>query len=154
MRITAYTDYSIRVLMYLAVRPDHHARIADIALAYGISETHLMKIVHQLGLAGDITTVRGRNGGIQLARPASEINLGTVVRRTEADLNLVPCFDAPETCPIAPACVLQVVLHEALDAFLAVLDRYTLGDLTAHRQDLSTLLSVPAPVPNLIGQGL
>ncbi|MGA9866340.1 MAG: Rrf2 family transcriptional regulator [Acetobacteraceae bacterium] len=146
MRVTAYTDYSIRVLMYLAVRPDHQARIADIAAAYAISEAHLMKVVHQLGLAGDVQTVRGRNGGIRLAKPASAINLGTVVRRTEADLNLVPCFDAPETCPIAPACTLQGVLHEALDAFLAVLDRYTLADLVVRRQDLSALFAIP-PTP-------
>lgn len=148
MRITAYTDYSIRVLMYLAVRPDHQARIADIAMAYGISETHLMKVVHQLGLAGDIRTVRGRRGGIRLARPANEINLGTVVRRTEADLNLVPCFESPTTCPIASACTLQGVFHEALDAFLAVLDRYTLADLLVRRFDLAALFQVePAPAP-------
>ncbi len=148
MRITAYTDYSIRVLMYLAVRPDHQARIADIAAAYGISETHLMKVVHQLGLAGDIQTVRGRRGGIRLGRPASEINLGTVVRRTEADLNLVPCFESPATCPIASACTLQGVFHEALNAFLAVLDRYTLADLLVRRFDLAALFHVEAaPAP-------
>lgn len=142
MHLTAYTDYSVRVLMYLAVRPDHHARIADIAAAYGISETHLMKVVHQLGLAGDIQTVRGRNGGIRLAKPAGAINLGTVVRRTETDMNLVPCFDAAPTCPIAPACMLQVALHEALKAFLAALDRYTLADLVTRRQDFAALLRI------------
>lgn len=142
MRLTAYTDYSVRVLMYLAVRPDHSARIADIAAAYGISETHLMKVVHQLGLAGDVHTARGRNGGIRLAKPASDINLGTVVRRTEADLNLVPCFDAAPSCPVAPACKLQVALHEALKAFLAVLDGYTLEDLVARRQDFVRLLAM------------
>lgn len=141
MRLTAYTDYSVRVLMYLAVRHDHQARIADIAAAYGISETHLMKVVHQLGIAGDVRTLRGRNGGIRLAKPASDINLGTVVRRTEADLNLVPCFEAAASCPIAPACMLQAVLHEALDAFLGVLDRYTLADLVARRRDFSALFA-------------
>lgn len=142
MRLTAYTDFSIRVLMYLALRPERYARIADIAAAYGISETHLMKVVHQLGLAGDVLTVRGRKGGIRLAKPANAINLGTVVRRTEADLALVPCFDAPQTCPIAPACTLQCVLREALDAFLGVLDRYTLADLVTRRQDFAALLAI------------
>ncbi|MEO8714930.1 MAG: Rrf2 family transcriptional regulator [Acetobacteraceae bacterium] len=142
MRLTAYTDYSIRVLMYLAVRREQQATIAEIAAAYGISETHLIKVVHQLGIAGDVQTVRGRNGGIRLARPTGAINLGAVVRRTEADLHLVPCFDAPETCPIAPACTLQNVLHEALDAFLGVLDRYTLADLMNRRADLAGLFMV------------
>src|SRR5450759_3427837 len=125
MRLTAYTDYTLRTLMYLAVNADRHATIAEIARTYRISETHLMKIVHQLGIAGDIETLRGRNGGIRLGRPAESINVGRVVRRTEPDMELVACFGGAENCAIGDACVLQTVLHESLAAFLAVLDRYT-----------------------------
>ena len=147
MRLTAYTDYTLRTLMYLAVNTDRHATIAEIAAIYRISETHLMKIVHQLGVAGNVETIRGRNGGIRLGKPASTINLGAVVRRTEPDLDLVACFGDAETCTIGGACVLRSALHEALAAFLAVLDRYTLADLVAPRQQLSTLLGlVPQPV--------
>jgi Rrf2 family transcriptional regulator, nitric oxide-sensitive transcriptional repressor len=135
MRLTAYTDYTLRTLMYLAVDADRHATIAEIARTYRISETHLMKIVHQLGVAGDIGTIRGRNGGIRLGKPAADINLGAVVRRTEQD---------PGTCPISEACVLRTALHQALAAFLAVLDRYTLADLVAPRRKLATLLGLAA----------
>jgi Rrf2 family transcriptional regulator, nitric oxide-sensitive transcriptional repressor len=144
MRLTAYTDYTLRTLMYLAVNTDGHATIAEIAQIYRISETHLMKIVHQLGVAGDIETTRGRNGGIRLGKPAASINLGTVVRRTEPDMDLVACFGDVDTCAIGEACVLQTALHQALAAFLAVLDRYTLADLVAPRQKLATLLGLVA----------
>jgi Rrf2 family transcriptional regulator, nitric oxide-sensitive transcriptional repressor len=144
MRLTAYTDYTLRTLMYLAVNADRHATIAEIARTYRISETHLMKIVHQLGVAGDIETTRGRNGGIRLGKPAASINLGAVVRRTEPDMDLVACFGDVDTCPIGEACVLQTALHQALAAFLAVLDRYTLADLVAPRQRLATLLGLVA----------
>jgi Rrf2 family nitric oxide-sensitive transcriptional repressor len=144
MRLTAYTDYTLRTLMYLAVNVDRHATIAKIAWTYRISETHLMKVVHQLGVAGDIETIRGRNGGIRLGKPAASINLGGVVRRTEPDMDLVACFDDVGTCPIGGACVLQTALHQALAAFLAVLDRYTLADLVAPRQRLATLLGLVA----------
>jgi Rrf2 family nitric oxide-sensitive transcriptional repressor len=92
MRLTAYTDYSLRVLMRLALRPQELTTIADIARAYRISEHHLMKVVHQLGRAGYIETVRGRGGGLRLARDPTAIWLGDVVRRTEPDLDLVECF--------------------------------------------------------------
>jgi Rrf2 family nitric oxide-sensitive transcriptional repressor len=145
MRLTAYTDYTLRTLMYLAVNNDRVATIAEIARTYRISETHLMKVVHQLGMAGDIETIRGRNGGLRLGRPAGAINLGTVVRRTEEDMDLVACFDGSTTCTISEICVLQAVLHEALAAFLAVLDRFTLADLVAPRAQLATLLGLGAP---------
>jgi Rrf2 family nitric oxide-sensitive transcriptional repressor len=128
--------------MYLSVNAGGLATIAEIASAYRISETHLMKVVHQLGLTGEIETIRGRNGGIRLARPADSINLGATVRRTEADMAVVPCFEAGGTCPIEPACTLNTILHEALGAFLAVLDRYTLADLAGPRQALAGLLGM------------
>jgi Rrf2 family nitric oxide-sensitive transcriptional repressor len=145
MKLTAYTDYTLRTLMYLAVNGGRSTTIADIAKAFRISEAHLMKVVHQLGVAGDIETTRGRNGGIRLARSAADINLGTVVRRTEVDMDLVPCFADTESCSISSACLLKGVLDEALGMFMAVLDRYTLADLIMPRQRLSALLGVESP---------
>lgn len=127
MKLTAFTDYSLRTLICLAIKGP--STIADIACLYGISETHMNKVIHQLGVAGDIVTTRGKGGGIRLAKPPEAINVGTVVRRTE-DLALVPCFEGGP-CLISPACVLRSALYEAEQAFLAVLDRYTLADLTA-----------------------
>lgn len=142
MRLTTYTDYTLRTLMYLAVNTDRHATIAEIAKAYHISEAHLMKVVHQLGVAGEIETIRGRNGGMRLAKPLESINLGAIVRRTEADMELVPCFDTTELCTIGRACTLRTVLRDALAAFLAVLDQYTLADLVAPRRRLAALLGI------------
>ena len=141
MRLTVYTDYSLRMLMYLAVRSDRRATIAEVADAYGISKAHLTKVAHQLGLAGYLETVRGKGGGLGLARPASAIRLGDVVRRTEPDMALVPCFEPGHGhCPIVPACGLQGALREARAAFLAVLDRYSLEDLVQRRAELAGLL--------------
>jgi Rrf2 family nitric oxide-sensitive transcriptional repressor len=140
MRLTTYTDYTLRVLTRLAVRPRELATIADIACSYGISSNHLMKVVHRLGIAGYVETVRGRNGGIRLLRKPADINIGEVVRRMEPDFNLVPCFNASNSCVIEPACVLKGALGEARDAFLAVLERYTLADLVASRRKLAVLL--------------
>ncbi len=150
MRLTTYTDYTFRTLMYLAVNGDRYATIGEIAAAYRISEAHLMKVVHQLGVAEIIETVRGRRGGIRLARPAGSINLGAIVRRTEADLALVACFDNPGSCVISDGCRLSNVLQEALAAFLAVLDRYTLADLVVPRQPLAALLGLPGVHPDLV----
>ncbi len=146
MQLTAYTDYTLRTLMYLAVNAERHATIAEIARTYRISETHLTKIVHQSGIAGEIETIRGRNGGMRLGKPADSINLGTVVRRTEPDMALVACFDGAQSCIIGDACVLRTALHDALAAFLAVLDRYTLADLVAPRRKLGALLGIAAPL--------
>ena len=145
MRLTAYTDYTLRTLIYLAVRPQRGATIAEIATAYGISEAHLTKIIHQLGLAGDVVTTRGRGGGLRLGKPAEMIDLGAVVRRTEPDMNLVPCFGPTGGCAINEVCVLSGALREALGAFLAVLDRYTLADLVAPQQGLAALLRIEPP---------
>lgn len=147
MRLTVYTDYSLRVLMYVALHPERRPRIGEIASSYGISKNHLMKVVHQLGVAGYIETVRGQNGGMLLARLAEEIILGEVVRRTEPDLALVPCFDTVNSvCVITPACKLRRALHQARAAFLAVLDEYSLADLVEHREILRSLLA-QGPVP-------
>src|SRR5665213_2995989 len=140
MRLTVYTDFSLRVLMYLAVRPERRPTIAEIASSYDISKNHIMKVVHKLGVAGYIETVRGKNGGMRLARLPLDIVLGEVVRRTEPDMALVPCFDpinAP--CVIGPACKLRQALHRARGAFLAVLDDYTVADLTENSQVLDVL---------------
>jgi Rrf2 family nitric oxide-sensitive transcriptional repressor len=145
MRLTAYTDYTLRTLIYLALDPGRHATIAQIADAYRISEAHLTKVAHQLGVAGEIETVRGRNGGLRLKKPPEKINLGAVVRRTEPDLTLVPCFDAAGACVIGEACVLQHALRAALTAFLAVLDRTTLADLVAPRRRLAAKLGLAPP---------
>ena len=141
MRLTVYTDYSLRMLMYLAVTDDGLATIAEVADAYGISKAHLTKVAHQLGLAGYVETVRGKGGGLRLARPAAGIGLGDVVRRTEPDMALVPCFEPVHgSCPIVPACGLRGALYKARQAFLAVLDRYSLADLVQRRVELAALL--------------
>ncbi|MGE0416781.1 MAG: Rrf2 family transcriptional regulator [Acetobacteraceae bacterium] len=149
MRLTVYTDYSLRMLIYLAVKQDSLATIAEVADRYAISLHHLTKVAHQLGLAGFIATVRGKGGGLRLARPASEIRLGDVVRHTEPDMVLVPCFQAGsgDPCHIGPACGLPPILIEARSAFMAVLDRYTLADVVRQRDDLRTLLGLEPPAP-------
>ena len=144
MRLAVYTDYSLRMLMYLAVKRDGLATIGKVADAYGISRNHLNKVAHQLGLTGYVETVRGKGGGLRLAKPPERIGLGEVVRHAEPDMALVPCFaplDAP--CPIAPCCGLRGALHEARQAFLAVLDRYTVADLAEQRAELRRLLAIP-----------
>ena len=146
MRLTGFTDYTLRTLVYLALQPDRQVTIADIANAYDISANHLMKVVHQLAMAGDIATTRGRRGGLRLARPAAAINVGEVVRRSEPDMALVSCFDNAQGCVIQDGCVLQTVLGDALAAFLAVLDKYTVADLVVPRQALADLLGIPPAV--------
>jgi Rrf2 family nitric oxide-sensitive transcriptional repressor len=135
LQLTRYSDYSLRVLMYLALDPERLVTIEEIAESYGISKAHLTKIVHQLGLRGFVGTVRGRGGGLRLGRRPEEITVGEVIRSSEENLALVECFE-PEggQCVIVPACGLRSVLHEALAAFLGVLDRYTLADLVARRR--------------------
>lgn len=145
MRLTAYTDYALRVLMYLAVKQDGLATIDEIAESYGISRNHLMKVVHQLGVAGYIETVRGRGGGLRLAKPVEAIGLGEVVRHTEPDLAIASCFkpvDAP--CAIRQCCVLKRALEKARDAFMDVLEGYTLSDLAQPRGRLVGMLGISA----------
>jgi Rrf2 family nitric oxide-sensitive transcriptional repressor len=143
MRLTTYSDYALRVLMYLALKSDGLSTIAEIAESYDISEAHLMKVVHQLGVAGFIETTRGRNGGLRLAKPVEAIGLADVINTTEPDMAIVSCFkpvDAP--CAIFPSCVLKRALAKARDAFMAVLEDYTLADLVAPRVGLAGLLGI------------
>lgn len=143
MQLTLYSDYSLRVLVYLGLRPKQLCTISEIADAYGISRNHLVKVVHNLGMLGWIDTARGRGGGMALARPASQINIGAVVRQTEPGFTLVECFDMKtNTCPIAPVCALKGALQEAQAAFLRVLDSYTLADVLGNRADLAILLRI------------
>jgi Rrf2 family nitric oxide-sensitive transcriptional repressor len=133
MRLTLHTDFALRLLMLLALEPDKLHTIEEVARRYRISRNHLMKVVQTLGQQGFVDSQRGRGGGLRLARPAKQINLGAVVRSTEDSLSLVECFDAGQNnCVIAAACGLRGPLGEALAAFFAVLDRYSLADLVAN----------------------
>lgn len=129
MRLSAFSDYSLRVLMYLGAQTDRLATIAEIAAAHDISKSHLMKVAHQLGRGGYIETVRGKGGGLRLAHEPQEIVVGEVIRQTESDFTLAECFADKSTCRIQGACCLPTILNEALKAMFLVLDGYTLADL-------------------------
>lgn len=129
MRLSAFSDYSLRVLMYLGVQTDRLATIAEIAAAHDISKSHLMKVVHQLGRGGYVETVRGKGGGLRLAQEPNQIVVGEVIRHTESDVPLAECFAEKSTCRIQGACCLPAILNEALKAMFLVLDGYTLADL-------------------------
>lgn len=129
MRITRYTDYSLRVLMYLAHKGETLSTIAEIAASYDISRNHLMKVVQELNSKGYLIATRGKNGGLRLKGKPEDINVGALVRETEQDLDLVECFGSNNQCVITPVCQLRRALAEALDAFFAKLDEYTLADL-------------------------
>jgi Rrf2 family nitric oxide-sensitive transcriptional repressor len=133
LRLTLHTDYALRLLMLLALEPDDLHTIEEIASRYHISRNHLMKVTQTLASAGFVDSLRGRGGGLRLGKPAGEIILGDVVRATEDGFNLVECFDRKSnTCVVAPVCGLRGPLEEALLAFLAALDRYSLADLVAN----------------------
>ena len=136
MKLTLFTDYAMRVLLYLGARPDRLCSIAEVAQAYGISHNHLMKVVNQLAREGYVESVRGRSGGIRLGRAPEEINLGALIRATEDGFELVDCG----SCVVAPACGITGVLGEALGAFLGVLDRYSLAEMLTPRLKLRELL--------------
>ncbi|WP_010281936.1 RrF2 family transcriptional regulator [Bacillus timonensis] len=138
MKLTNYTDYSLRVLMYLALKKEEElTTIQEIAEAYNISKNHLMKIIHHLGKLEYIVTIRGRNGGFRLARHPKDINIGEVVSNTEDDFNIVDCFkEGGGYCAISPSCKLKFALNEALQAFINVLNGYTLEDLVTNKSDL------------------
>ena len=145
MKLTSFTDYSLRVLIYLAAEPTRRATIAEIAEAFEISEHHLVKVVHFLGKQGWIDTVRGKGGGMLLARPAEAICVGHVVRDTEGVDMPAECFSVDGGhCAIGGVCRLRGALAEAVRAFYAVLDRYTLADITRNRQALSKVLMIHA----------
>ncbi len=140
MRLTIFTDYTLRVLTYLGVHQheDRLVTISDVATAYGISENHLMKIVHHLAKQGYVETTRGKGGGMRLARAPEQINLGDVVRGAEEDLAIVECFQKNNTaCPIGSACALAEILGQAMRAFFDKLDAHTLADLLEPREKLT-----------------
>ena len=144
MRLTTFTDYCLRVLTYVGTKDQSVSTIDEIARHYAISHNHVMKVVFRLGQCGYLATTRGKGGGMRLAMDPAEISLGALIRKVETDMALVACFEAGKTdCRIVSACVLRSVLHEALDAFLAVLDRYTLADLLVPKSDLARLLALP-----------
>ncbi|OPH39727.1 Rrf2 family transcriptional regulator [Moraxella equi] len=159
MKLTNYSDYALRSLIYLAVTPKDGelANIDDIAQAYDISKSHLTKIIHQLGKLGYIESVRGKGGGIRLAKDPSEINIGRLIRHTESDFGILECLDDnskntdgkislvnigdnANSCVISPACRLKGVFYKAMLAFVAVLDGYTLADVLVNDKELLTLL--------------
>lgn len=145
MRLTNYTDYALRVLIYLAMKKeDELSTIKEIADTYQISKNHLMKIIHELGLLGYIDTIRGRNGGIRLSMEPKDINIGELIQKTEEDFQLVECLNsnkiAVNHCIITPACRLKHILHESLLAFIDVLKGYTLADLIENKDELKSLL--------------
>ena len=143
MKLTSFTDYSLRVLIYLAAEPARRATIAEVAASFGVSEHHLTKVVHFLGKQGWLSNVRGKGGGMSLAMAAQHIVVGRVVRATEGAAMPAECFgDDPNHCPIARVCRLRGVLKEAVDAFYAALDRHTLADLAQNRSALVKVLNI------------
>lgn len=152
MRLTRHTDYAFRVLMDLGLHPGERTTIADIAERHRVSRQHLMKVVQGLVRNGFVHSVRGKNGGITLARAATTISVGDVCRRSEQEFAIAECFvSGSSDCPVLPACRLAGVLREALSAFFAVLDRYTIADLLVEPDALRQLLdgrvgpAVPLP---------
>ncbi|QDX81055.1 hypothetical protein B9N43_07230 [Denitratisoma sp. DHT3] len=147
MQLTRFTDYALRVLTYLAYRGDELATIGEISASYDISHSHLMKIVQHLGRLGYVTTLRGKGGGLKLARAPQDINLGDVVRHTEETLDVMECLadDYVEDCQLFKVCKLKMVLQEAQQAFLACLDERTLQDLLTTRSPFSSIEFHPRP---------
>ena len=143
MRLTTFTDYTIRVLIYLAMHPDELTTVAELAQRYEISRNHLTKVIHHLGQQGYIETLRGKGGGVRLATSAADINLRILIRETEKNSALVECF-APSVnhCKITSACRLSGVLHEAQEAFYQVLDKYSVSDLVTNPAALDRLLDI------------
>ncbi len=142
MRMTLHTDYALRMLMYAAMRRDGLCTVNDVAKAYGLSLNHLRKVAQTLRKLGFIETTRGRAGGIRMAMIPDHINIGALVRVTEEDFSLVECMHAQGGgCVIAPVCKLKGLLSEALAAYLAVLDNYTLADIIRNKSALDSLLN-------------
>ena len=141
MRLTTFTDYSLRVLIYLGTHGKQQAAIGEIALAYGISKNHLMKVILFLADEGYVVTARGKGGGVRLQRDPDRIRIGEVVRKSEADSVLVECFSrGTSECRIERSCLLRGAFQKALHAFFAVLDTYTLADLVVNHTTLESLL--------------
>ena len=143
MRLTQFSNIAIRVLMYAALRGSAPSAVPDMARAYATSYDHMKKAAAELARLGYLHSVRGRTGGILLAKPPEQIRIGEVIRQTEGRIALVECFDpSTNTCPLVDACQLQVALTEAMAAFFAVLDRYTLADLLRQPSQLASLLGI------------
>jgi len=142
MRLTRFTDYSLRVLIYLGLRKDHRVTIREISEAYNVSRNHLMKVVSNLTRLGYVEARRGPGGGLALARPASEINLATVVTEIEEDLDLVECFNPQGRCVITVVCQLRVALQKALQAYMQILQTHTLQDLLKPAPVLENMLGI------------
>lgn len=140
MQLTRYSDYSLRVLIFTSLKEDGtRITVSDIATHFDISRNHLLKVVHHLSKLGFLHTTRGKGGGIALGLPAAEINIGEVIRKVEANLDVIDCNQPP--CPIQPACKLKGVLNEATRAFMSVLDQYTLADMINNPEQLKPLLN-------------
>lgn len=153
MRLTQFSNFAVRVLMYAAMNADEPSSVPDIARAYGVSYNHMKKAAAELRRLGYLESVRGRVGGVRLGRPPEDINIGAVIRATEGDLTLVECFDAGRNaCPLTPECELRRALHQALDAFFQVLDGYTLADLLRPGRRLSSLLGLAQAVTENSGE--
>ena len=150
MRLTQYTDYALRVLLYLAIRPSCLSTIEEIASAYGISKSHLTKVVNQLSELGWVETVRGRNGGLRLSKNSGGLTIGAVVRNTENAFALAQCFTSgsgSKVCAIEPRCSLKHVFAAARDAFLAELDKYSVAGLAQPANELASLLNITSSAP-------
>jgi len=140
VKLTAFTDYSLRVLIFVATAPQGRATIAQVATAFGISENHLVKVVHMLGREGLLVNTRGRGGGLALARAPREINVGALVRLTEGESIPAECFREGGHCAIGRVCRLAGLFDSALAAFYAVLDECTLADLVQNHRALAHIL--------------
>lgn len=141
--MTQFSNFAVRVLMYAALRGEGPSSVPEIARAYGASYDHMKKAAAELCRLGYLKSVRGRFGGVTLAQRPEEIRIGDVIRATEGHVTLVECFDrATNTCPLEPVCILNRALHEAVDVFFAVLDRYTLADLLEPAPQLAPLLDL------------
>lgn len=147
MRLTTLTDYALRLLMYLAQRPERLCTIAEVASSYQVSEAHMMKVTHQLGLAGWIETVRGKGGGMRLAHAPKDIGLGAVVRSVEPDFFMVECFSTANSCILSGDCKLTAVVEGALQSFMNYLDAKSLADILSDDATAAQVIRFKQPAP-------
>ena len=143
MKLTAFTDYSLRTLMYLAIHPKRLCTTKEIAEQFQVSQNHMVKVAYQLAKSGYVETQKGKNGGMKLARSPAQINIGEAVRNLEPDFHLVECFNQAENkCRITSACKFKSVLFDAQEAFLKTLDAFSLAQITENDVELLTALAV------------
>jgi len=141
MQLTQFTDYSLRTLIYIAIREGKTCTISEIAESYHISRNHLMKVVHRLSQMGILKTLRGKGGGLLLNIPAEQLNLGELVQQLEPNFFITECFNTQKNlCVITPACQLKQILHEASNRFIQTLQQYTLNDIVKNRAQLQKIL--------------